>query len=197
MPLRAVANALLSAGNTTDLSSLQQPSVSSLVPTQAGAPVFPDILPARVLTTTLVNFTTMDRNLQNAYSRQASVEVERQLGARQHGQRRLPVPARREPDHVGQPERADVRRRRHQQRLPAEPGLREQQPVLVGGRVELSRAARVVRAAADATGAAIRVSYTLSKSMNNVGEAFFSSPIDPFDISRTGAAPTTTSGIAS
>ena len=29
-----------------------------------------------------------------------------------------------------------------------------------------------------------RVSYTLSKSMNNVGEAFFSSPIDPFDLSK-------------
>jgi len=29
-----------------------------------------------------------------------------------------------------------------------------------------------------------RVSYTLSKSMNDVGENFFSSPIDPFDISK-------------
>jgi hypothetical protein len=29
-----------------------------------------------------------------------------------------------------------------------------------------------------------RVSYSLSKSMNNVGENFFSSPIDPFDISK-------------
>jgi hypothetical protein len=29
-----------------------------------------------------------------------------------------------------------------------------------------------------------RVSYALSKSMNNVGEAFFSSPIDPFDLSK-------------
>src|SRR5260370_446719 len=29
-----------------------------------------------------------------------------------------------------------------------------------------------------------RVSYTYSKSMNNVGENFFSSPIDPFDLSK-------------
>jgi hypothetical protein len=29
-----------------------------------------------------------------------------------------------------------------------------------------------------------RVSYAWSKSMNNVGEAFFSSPIDPFDLSK-------------
>ena len=32
--------------------------------------------------------------------------------------------------------------------------------------------------------ASCRVTYTLSKSMNNVGEAFFSSPIDPNDISK-------------
>jgi hypothetical protein len=29
-----------------------------------------------------------------------------------------------------------------------------------------------------------RVSYTFSKSMDNVGQSFFSSPIDPFDISK-------------
>ena len=29
-----------------------------------------------------------------------------------------------------------------------------------------------------------RVSYTLSKSMNDVGEFFFSGPIDPFDLSK-------------
>src|SRR4029450_6091430 len=80
VPLRAVANAILSAGNTTDVINLHQPGVSNIVPTQAGAPGLPDILPARVLTTTLVDFATMDRNLQNAYSKQASVEVERSLG---------------------------------------------------------------------------------------------------------------------
>ena len=42
--------------------------------------MFPAILPARLLTTTLVDFTTMDRHLQNAYSRQASMEVERAIG---------------------------------------------------------------------------------------------------------------------
>lgn len=40
VPLRAAANAILSAGNTTDLNNLHQPSVSGLNPTQAGAPVF-------------------------------------------------------------------------------------------------------------------------------------------------------------
>ena len=80
VPLRAVANAILSAGNTTDLDSLHQPSVSGIIPTQDGAPTFPAILPARLLTTTLVDFTTMDKTLQNAYSKQASLEVERSLG---------------------------------------------------------------------------------------------------------------------
>ena len=68
VPLRALANALLSAGNTTDLTSLRQISVS-LSPTQAGAPVFPNILSAPVPLVTLVNFTTMDPDMQNAYSR--------------------------------------------------------------------------------------------------------------------------------
>src|SRR6185503_2279845 len=60
VPLRAVANALLSAGNTTDLSNLRQISVS-LSPTQAAAPAFPNILTGVVPSVTLVNLTTMDR----------------------------------------------------------------------------------------------------------------------------------------
>ena len=43
IPLRPLANALLSADNTTVVSDLQQLSIS-LSPTQAGAPVFPAIL---------------------------------------------------------------------------------------------------------------------------------------------------------
>ena len=55
---------------------------------------FPHILAGVVPSVTLPNLTTMDRDLQNAYSRQASVEVEQQIGDRTHRQRRLPVPAR-------------------------------------------------------------------------------------------------------
>ena len=80
VPLRAVANALLSAGNTTDVSQLRQPQVSGMLPTQAGAPVFPNILPDRLPSTALVSITTMDKDLQNAYSKQANIEVERTLG---------------------------------------------------------------------------------------------------------------------
>jgi outer membrane receptor protein involved in Fe transport len=83
VPLRAVANALLSAGNTTDLTQLAQTNVG-LSPTQAGAPVFPNTLSAVVPLVTLVNFSTMDPNMQNAYSRQVGIEFERELafGAR-------------------------------------------------------------------------------------------------------------------
>jgi hypothetical protein len=81
IPLRALANALLSAGNTSNIANLRQINVS-LSPNQAGAPVFPNILSSVVTTQTLVNLTTMDRNMQNAYSQQFSAEVEQQIGQR-------------------------------------------------------------------------------------------------------------------
>ena len=65
VPLRALANALLSAGNTTDASALRQYAVT-LSPAQAGAPLFPNILPAAIPLVTLPNLTPMDSNLQNA-----------------------------------------------------------------------------------------------------------------------------------
>ena len=81
VPLRALANALLSADNTTDVAALRQ-FVVSLSPAQTGAPVFPAILPAAVPSVTLPNLTTMDGNVQNAFSRQVSAEVEQQIGDR-------------------------------------------------------------------------------------------------------------------
>ena len=51
--------------------------VTGLLPNQAGAPVFPGILADHLPSTALVSLTTMDKNLQNAYSKQASIEVER------------------------------------------------------------------------------------------------------------------------
>ena len=81
VPLRALANALLSAGNSTDLARLRQIGVS-LSPAQTGAPVFPNVLPALVPSVTLPTLATMDRALQNGYSQQASAEVEQQLRGR-------------------------------------------------------------------------------------------------------------------
>ena len=80
--LRALANALLSSGNTTNITSTSQLSVS-LSPTQTGAPIFPAILPPTGLPTgVLVNFSTMNPHMQNAYSEQGSLEIEQQLGRR-------------------------------------------------------------------------------------------------------------------
>ena len=79
IPLRPLANALLSAGNTTVVSNLQQLSIS-LSPTQAGAPVFPNILGALTIPAgVLFNFSTMDPHMKNAYSEQGSLQIEQQI----------------------------------------------------------------------------------------------------------------------
>ena len=80
IPLRPLANALLSAGNTTVVGNLQQLSIS-LSPTQSGAPVFPNILGSLTIPAgVLFNFSTMDPNMKNAYSEQGSFEIEQQIG---------------------------------------------------------------------------------------------------------------------
>jgi hypothetical protein len=183
VPLRAVANAILSAGNTTDLANLHQPSVSGLIPTQAGAPVFPAILPAQLLTTTLVDFTTLDRGLQNAYSRQASLEVERAFGHTTtvsvgyqyvRGRHLLMSVNQNVPTCVAAGAnngcRPDAAYRNNSQYSSAGDSNYH------GLHVSLLQR--------PAPWASARVSYTLSKSMNDLGEAFFSSPLDPTNIRR-------------
>lgn len=181
VPLRAVANALLSSNNTTTLTAASQLSVS-LSPAQTGAPVFPNILqslPAGVL----ANLTTMETRLQNAYSQQFSFELERQLGARSSitaGYQRLRglhliasinqnVPScaaagtnngcRPNPNFANNSQYSDA-------------------ADSVYNGMHLSFVQRPTR------WGSYRVSYTWSKAMNNVGENFFSSPIDPYNIWR-------------
>jgi hypothetical protein len=182
VPLRAVANALLSAGNTTDLQDLRQINIS-LSPTQAGAPVFPDVLAAVVPAVTLPNLTTMDRRLQNAYSRQASIEVERQLG--RHAtysvgyqyvrglnliisvNQNVPTCVAAGANNGCRPNAAYANNSQYSSAAESNyHGL------------HLSFVQRPAR------WGHYRVSYTYSKSMNNVGENFFSGPIDPFDLSK-------------
>jgi hypothetical protein len=182
VPLRALANALLSAGNTRDLTKLRQINVS-LTPGQASAPAFPNTLPGAVPSVTLVNLTTLDPHLQNAASRQGSVEVERQLGGRltvnvayqylrgigllMSINQNVPTcvasgnnnGCRPNPDYGNNSQYSSVGKSTYH-------GL------------QLSVLQRPAR------WGEYRVSYTLSKSMNNVGEFFFSSPIDPFDVSK-------------
>jgi hypothetical protein len=182
VPLRALANAILSAGNTTDLSRLQQTSVS-LSPTQAGAPRFPDVLPGVVPSVTLPNLTTMDPRMQNARSTQASVEVERQLGrsatvsagyVHLEGSGLIVAINQNVPSCVAsgtnngcRPNPAYANDSRYS------PAARSSYHGL-----HLSLLQRPGR------WGHYRVSYTLSRARNNVGEFFFSSPIDPFDLDQ-------------
>jgi len=182
VPLRALANALLSADNTTDLAQLQQIGVS-LSPAQAGAPVFPNILSGVVPSVTLVNLTTMNRDLQNAYSKQVSAEVEQQVGERST----ISV--------AYQYSNTDHLILSINQNVPScvasgtNNGCR---PISAyGNNSQYSSAAdsnyhglHVSFVQRPASWGNYRISYTLSKSMNNVGENFFSSPIDPFDLSK-------------
>ena len=182
VPLRAVANALLSARNTTDLAMLQQTNVS-LSPTQAGAPVFPNILPAPVPLVTLVNLTTMDRGLQSAYSQQASAEIERHLGTfgtmsagyqYVRGRQLLMSINQNVPSWVASGTNNGCR--------PNSAYANNSQYSSAG--TSNYHGVHVSWLQRPASWGYYRVSYTFSKSMNNLGEFFFSSPIDPYDLSK-------------
>ena len=183
VPLRAVANAILSAGNTTGLNNLHQPSVSGLIPTQDGAPVFPNILPARILTTTLVDFTTMDHHVQNAYSKQASVEIERAVGDRRAisvgyqyvgGEHLLMSVNQNVATCVAAGTNNGCR---------AHAAYRNNSQYSSVGESNY-HGLHISFVQRPSPWSSVRLTYTLSKSMNDVGEAFFSSPIDPTNIMR-------------
>ena len=182
VPLRAVANALLSAGNTSDVSQLRQIAIS-LSPAQASAPVFPAILASSVPSGTLPNLTTMDRRLQSAYSRQGSVEVEQQIGERSTvsagyhyvgGERLLMSINQNVPGCVASGSNNGCR---------PNPSYANNSRYSAAG-TSTYHGLHVSLLHRPARWGQYRVSYTLSKAMNDVGEFFFSSPIDPFDLSK-------------
>jgi hypothetical protein len=181
VPLRAVANALLSAGNTTDVTALRQVLVN-LSPTQVGAPVFPDILPTAVPSVT-PNLTTMARHVQNAHSTQTNAEIEHQIGEHTtisagyqflKGSQLLMSVNQNVPTCVASGTNNGCR--------PNSSYANNSQYSSVGAsnyhglHVSVARRGNVW--------GHYRVSYTVSKAMNNVGEFFFSSPIDPTDLSK-------------
>jgi outer membrane receptor protein involved in Fe transport len=183
VPLRALANALLSAGNTTDVAQLRQ-FVVSLSPTQNGAPVFPNILAAPGATVTLPNLTTMDRDLQNAYSQQFNAELEKQIGSSEttlsagyqyvRGRNLLMSVNQNVPTCVASGGNNGCR--------PNAAYANNSQYSSVGESDYHGLNLSLVRRSG--TWGHYRVSYTLSRAMNNVGEAFFSAPIDPTDLSK-------------
>jgi hypothetical protein len=182
VPLRALANALLSAANTTDVAALRQIGIG-LSPAQVGAPVFPSVLSAQIASVALPNLTTMDRHLQNAFSDQGSVEVEHQLftdttvavGYHYLRGRHLLMS-------VNQNVPSCVAAGTNNGCRPNPAYANNSQYSSLGQSNYRGLHVSVVQR--PARWANYRVSYTLSKSMNNVGEFFFSSPIDPFDPSK-------------
>jgi hypothetical protein len=181
VPLRALANALLSSNNTTAITLDSQLSVS-LSPTQTGAPVFPNII-TTLPTGVLFNFTTMNPNMQNAYSTQGNIEIEQQLGSKstlsvgyQHlrGIHLIVSINQNVPTCVASGNNNGCRpNSNYANNSQYSPSADSQYDGL-----HVSFVQRPVR------WGNYRVSYTYSKSMNSVGEFFFSSPIDPSNIWR-------------
>ena len=179
VPLRALANALLSSRNTTELTDSTF-ITASLSPGQAGAPRFPAILPG-LPSNALVNYTTMEQHLQNAYSEQGSFELERQLGERtvlsasyQHVRgrhllislnRNTPICVSSGTNNGCRPNPAYGNNRQYSSAADS-----QYDGVSISLRQQPGR------------WGSYRVSYTYSKALDDVGEFFFSSPMDNFNI---------------
>ncbi|MGH9643878.1 MAG: TonB-dependent receptor plug domain-containing protein, partial [Terriglobales bacterium] len=181
VPLRALANALLSANNTINPGNLSQISVS-LSPTQAGAPAFPNILSSLTLPPgVLFNFSTMAPRMQNAYSEQGSFEIEQQLGGRsaisagyQHVRGlHLIVSVN---QNVPSCTAAGTNNGCRPNPLFANDS---QYSSLADSHYDALHVSFVQRPTKWGN---YRISYTYSKALDNVGEFFFSSPINNFNI---------------
>ncbi len=170
IPLRALANALLSANNTTDPAQAALLSYT-FTPGQPGAPAFPSIASTPPANAHL-NYTLMDRGIQNAFSEQASLEVEQQLSSGstlglsyQHlrGEHLL----------------ASINRN-------INPDGTRPNPAFANVRSYSSAADSFYDGLAvsfvqrPTPWASARLSYTWSKAIDNVGEFFFSSPVNNF-----------------
>lgn len=180
VPLRPLANALLSAGNTTNLASIQQLN-ESLASGQTEAPAFPNILPSGA-PGVLVSFSTMNPHMQNAEAAQASLEIEQQIGLRgslsinyQHlrgshlitsiNQNVPTCTAAVDPVNLCRPNPAYQNNSQYASSADSQyDGL------------SLSFVQRPVK------WGSLRASYTYSKALDDVGEFFFSAPINNFNI---------------
>lgn len=181
VPLRAVANALLSSGNTTEITPDSQLS-ASLSPAQTGAPAFPAILPGNAPPAdVLANFTTMNRQMQNAYSEQGSLEIEHQVGAHStlsagfehlRGLHLIVSVNQNGPTCAAAGSNNGCRPNPTY-------GNNSQYSPLADSRYDGLHVSFVQR---PVKWGSYRVSYTWSKALDNVGEFFFSSPIDLHNI---------------
>jgi carboxypeptidase family protein len=173
IPLRATSNALQRDGSKY--------KVAVLSFGQAGAPVFPNIL-ATFPSDLLISITTIDPNIKNSYSQQAAVQIERELSpstsfsvgyqrtrgmhlilSRNVNVPRLPVSS--GVANLGRPDPRFANVSRFESS--AESSYQ-------GLTVALNR--RFAR------GVGLRFAYTLSKGVDNAGNAFFFTPQDNFNL---------------
>lgn len=175
IPLRATSNALQRDGSKY--------IVVQLSPTQPGAPIFPNVLPAAPsILQTKPNITRIDPNIRNSYSQQASLQIERELpwnsslSAGYIYLRGL---------HLILSRNANV------PRFPAAAGVpnlgRPDSNWGNIGRFESSgdsyyNGMVVSFNKRAASWGAVRFSYTLSKTIDNSGNFFFSTPQDNFNL---------------
>ena len=141
------------------------------------------MLPDRLPSTALVSIQTMDRNLQNAYSKQANVEVERAVGGSRvisvgyeylKGEQLLMSINQNVPTCVAAGTNNGCR--------PISTYANNNDYRGVGE--SNYHGLHVTFLQRPSTWSSLRATYTLSKSMNDVGEAFFSAPIDPTNIRK-------------
>ena len=171
VPLRPLANALLSANNTVDQAQARFLSYS-FTPGGSGAPIFPSVANAPP-GGARPNYATMNPNIQNPYSEQAGLEVEQQitptstLSLSYQYLRGLHLissyntninPDGTRPD----PTRGNIK-----------PYSSKFDSYFDG--LAVSYLQRPV------SWGSVRISYTWSKAIDDVGEFFFSSPINNFD----------------
>ena len=172
IPLRALANALLSANNTTDPAQGRLLQYSYL-PTDAGAPAFPNVS-STPKPGSLIAYALMNPKIQNAYSEQVSLGVDQQISrtgtlgiSYQHARglhllsslnRNINLDGTR-PD----PTRGNIK--------PYDSLFDSYYDGLAVSLLE-----RPV------SWGSARLSYTWSKAIDDVGEFFFSAPINNFDL---------------
>jgi hypothetical protein len=175
IPLRATSNALQRDGSKY--------IVVQLAPTQAGAPVFPNALGLQPTTlSTKPNITRIDPNIETSYGEQMSFEIERELP----GQASFSVGYL----HL-RGLHLIVSRNVNVPRLPASAGVPNLgRPDSNWGNISRyegsgdSNFDGMIVSFNKRAGswANVRVSYTLSKSIDDAGNFFFSTPQDNFDI---------------
>ncbi len=174
VPLRALANALLSASQVT----------VSLSPAETGAPLFPNILSGNTVPPGVqVSLTTMDQRMQNAYSVKGGLEIEHQFG--DHGTLSVGYQHLRGVHLI-------VSVNQNPPACVASGGNNGCRPNPANGNI--NRYSSLADSYYDGLHVSFthrptkwgsfRVSYAWSKALDNVGEFFFSSPMDNYNIWR-------------